>query len=139
MKTFYLWFAKSAKNKIIIFSIIFLLSFCYVFLHRPLGLIAWYHTQSDSEISQIKEVQSVIYDESKFLEIYKQHDIANRLFATQKEFYKYIDDFEIDLLTSSFLGLADSYLDAFFRKDRVYVFSYGLYITRQYSDKTPTR
>ena len=135
MKTFYLWFAKNAKNKIIVFSIIFLLSFCYVFLHRPLGLIAWYYAQSDSEISQIKEVQDIAHNESKFLEFYTQYDITNYLFATQKELYKYIDFFEIDLLASSFLGLTDSYLDAFFRKNRVYVFSYSLYIARQYSDK----
>ncbi|MGX3045808.1 hypothetical protein [Helicobacter sp. T3_23-1056] len=136
MKTFYLWFAKNAKNKIIVFSIIFLFAFCYVFLHRPLGLIAWYYIQSDSEIVQIIEVQDIVYDESKFLELYNQYDITNRLFITQKELYKYIDDFEIDLLASSFLGLSDLYLDAFFRKNRVYVFSYGFLLAKQYSDKS---
>lgn len=41
MQKFLSWYKKSTKNKIIIFSVIFIISLAYSFLHRPLGLIMW--------------------------------------------------------------------------------------------------
>lgn len=43
---------------------------------------------------------SYVSDEKEFLESYKQYDITDKLHKSQKELFRYIDDFEIDLLAS---------------------------------------
>ncbi|OBV29739.1 hypothetical protein BKN38_01245 [Helicobacter sp. CLO-3] len=78
-------------------------------------------------------------NEEKFLESYKQYNITDKFYKNQKELFRYIDDFEIDLLASSFVGLSEWYLQSFLSKSKNYIFYFGLYITYQkYYDNTYT-
>lgn len=131
MKSFLQWYHKSTRNKVILFSIIFILALGYSFLHRPLGLIMWYQFSFAEENKQIKLAISYVSDEKEFLESYKQYDIADKFHKSQKELFKYIDDFEIDLLASSFVGLSEWYLQAFLSKSKTYSEYFNLYIAYQ--------
>lgn len=131
MKSFLQWYHKSTRNKVILFSIIFILALGYSFLHRPLGLIMWYQFSFAEENKQIKLAISYVSDEKEFLESYKQYDIADKFHKSQKELFRYIDDFEIDLLASSFMGLSEWYLQSFLSKSRIYVEYFNIYIGYQ--------
>lgn len=125
------WYKKSIKNKIIVFSVIFILAFGYSFLHRPLGLIMWHHFSFAEEYKQIKTAISYVDNEKKFLETYKQYNITNKFHKSQKEIFKYIDDFEIDLLVSSFMGLSEWYLQVFLSKSKTYSGYFNIYMAYQ--------
>lgn len=131
MQRFLKWLQQSRKNKAIVFSIIFIMALLYSFLHRPLGLIAWNEFDFAGESQQIKAITSYIDNEKRFLESYTQHNIADRFYKSQKEIFRYIDDFEIDLLASSFVGLAEWYIQSFLSKSNVYVDYFNLHIVHQ--------
>lgn len=120
MQRFLQWYNKSTRNKIILFSVIFILALGYSFLHRPLGLIMWYHLNFIEEKEQVEMTRIHMDNKEKFLDLYRQYDIAHNFRKTQKEFFRYIDDFEIDLLASSFVGLSEWYLLAFVSKANIY-------------------
>lgn len=131
MQKFLQWYHKSTRNKVILFSIIFTIALGYSFLHRPLGLIMWYRFSFAEENKQIKVAINYVSDEKEFLESYKQYDIAGKLHKSQKELFKYIDDFEIDLLASSFVGLSEWYLQSFLSKSETHSEYFNLYIAYQ--------
>ena len=131
MQRFLKWYKQSRKNKVIVFSIIFIVALLYSFLHRPLGLIAWNAFDFAGESQQIKAIVPYIDNEKRFLESYTQHNIADRFHKSQKEIFRYIDDFEIDLLASSFVGLAEWYIQSFLSKSNIYVDYFNLHIVRQ--------
>lgn len=131
MQRFLQWYHKSTRNKIILFSVIFILALGYSFLHRPLGLIMWYHLNFIEEKEQVETTRIYMDNKEKFLDLYRQYDIAHNFRKTQKEFFRYIDDFEIDLLASSFVGLSEWYLQSFLSKSRIYVEYFNIYIGYQ--------
>lgn len=131
MQRFLQWYHKSTRNKVILFSVIFIFALGYSFLHRPLGLIMWYQWSFVEENKQIKLAISYVSDEKEFLESYKQYNITDKLHKSQKELFKYIDDFEIDLLASSFVGLSEWYLQSFLSKSKTYSEYFNLYIVHQ--------
>lgn len=63
-------------------------------------------------------------DEDKFLELYhnfyEKQNIDKRSKEIEKELLHYIDNLEIDLLASSFVGLSEWYLLAFVSKANIY-------------------
>lgn len=133
------WYHKSTRNKVIIFSIIFTLALSYSFLHRPLGLIMWYHLNFIEEKEQVEMTRIHMDNKEKFLDLYRQYDITHNFRKSQKELFKYIDDFEIDLLASSFMGLSEWYLQSFLSKSRIYVEYFNIYIGYQeYHENTYT-
>lgn len=139
MQRFLQWYHKSTRNKVIIFSIIFTLALGYSFLHRPLGLIMWYHLNFIEEKEQVETTRIHIDNKEKFLDLYRQYDITHNFRKSQKELFKYIDDFEIDLLASSFMGLSEWYLQSFLSKSRIYVEYFNIYIGYQeYHENTYT-
>ncbi len=70
MQRFLQWYNKSTRNKIILFSVIFILALGYSFLHRPLGLIMWYQWSYPKEFEQMEaNLRQVSSDEDKFLEL----------------------------------------------------------------------
>ena len=93
MQKFLQWYNKSTRNKIILFSVIFILALGYSFLHRPLGLIMWYHLNFIEEKEQVETTRIYMDNKEKFLEYYKQYDITNKLSKRQKKFFRYIDNF----------------------------------------------
>ncbi len=139
MKKFLQWYHKNIRNKVIIFSIIFTLALGYSFLHRPLGLIMWYHLNFIGEKEQVETTRIHMNNKEKFLDLYRQYDIAHNFRKEQKELFRYIDDFEIDLLASSFMGLSEWYLQSFLSKSRIYVEYFNIYIGYQeYHENTYT-
>lgn len=119
------WYHKSTRNKIILFSIIFILALGYSFLHRPLGLIMWYQWSYEKEFEQMEtNLYEVWNNEEEFFELYhnfyeKEHiDEKNKKIG--KELLHYIDKLEIDLLATTFFGLEDLYLLAFVSKVMIY-------------------
>ncbi len=119
------WYNKSTRNKIIIFSIIFILALGYSFLHRPLGLIMWYQWSYEKEFEQMEtNLRQVSSDEEKFLELYhnfyEKENIDEKNKKIGKELLHYIDKLEIDLLATTFFGLEDLYLLAFVSKVMIY-------------------
>ena len=125
MQKFLQWYNKSTRNKIILFSVIFILALGYSFLHRPLGLIMWYQWSYSKEFEQMEaNLYQVNSDEDKFLELYhnfyEKQNIDKRSKEIEKELLHYIDNLEIDLLASSFVGLSEWYLLAFVSKANIY-------------------
>ena len=131
MQKFLQWYHKSTRNKVILFSIIFTIALGYSFLHRPLGLIMWYHLNFIEEKEQVEMTRIHMDNKEKFLDLYRQYDITHNFRKSQKELFKYIDDFEIDLLASSFMGLSEWYLQSFLSKSRIYVEYFNIYIGYQ--------
>ncbi|TLD89547.1 hypothetical protein LS66_004355 [Helicobacter sp. MIT 03-1614] len=125
MQRFLQWYNKSTRNKIILFSVIFILALGYSFLHRPLGLIMWYQWSYPKEFEQMEaNLRQVSSDEDKFLELYhnfyEKQNIDKRSKEIEKELLDYIDKLEIDLLATTFFGLEDLYLLAFVSKVMIY-------------------
>ena len=125
-KSFFEWFKKNTKNKIIAFSVIFIFALGYSFLHRPLGLIMWYQWSYLKEYEQMEtKLYQVQSNKKEFLKLYhnfyEKENIDKKSKKIEQELLKYIDDFEIDLLTSSFIGLSDLYLESFVAKLNIYV------------------
>lgn len=125
-KKFFEWFRKNTKNKIIVFSIVFIFALGYSFLHRPLGLIMWYQWSYLKEYEQMEtKLYQVKFNEKEFLKLYhnfyEKENIDKKSKKIEQELLKYIDDFEIDLLASSFIGLSDLYLESFVAKLNIYV------------------
>lgn len=91
----------------------------------------WYHLNFIEEKEQVETTRIYMDNKEKFLDLYRQYDIAHNFRKTQKEFFRYIDDFEIDLLASSFVGLSEWYLQSFLSKSRIYVEYFNIYIGYQ--------
>ncbi len=130
MKTFYLWFAKSAKNKIIIFSIVFLLSFCYVFLHRPLGLVIFSIDKDrySRNAYKLDEIRKNISNKDMFLRLANEYNLADKEKFHKKELLSYIDNFNTDLFIVNVLGLNEWHYQGLLMKARIYANEKGMYV-----------
>lgn len=120
------WYHKSTRNKIILFSIIFILALGYSFLHRPLGLIMWYQWSYPKEFKQMEtDLYEVWKNEEEFFELYhnfyEKEKIDEKNKKIGKELLDYIDKLEIDLLATTFFGLEDLYLVALVSQVQIYV------------------
>ena len=143
MKNFLQWHKQSTKNKIIIFSVVFILALCYSFLHRPLGLIMWDRLYYQKEFKLIRaDLNEVFDDREKFFKLYhnfyEKENIDEKSKETKKELLHYIDNLEIDLLITTFFGLDELYLQAFTRKIDIYAgileWSYIYFISNYFKD-----
>ena len=126
MQRFLQWYHKSTRNKVILFSIIFILALGYSFLHRPLGLIMWYQWSYPKEFKQMEtDLYEVWKNEEEFFELYhnfyEKEKIDEKNKKIGKELLDYIDNLEIDLLATTFFGLEDLYLLAFVSQVQIYV------------------
>lgn len=126
------WYRQSTRNKIIVFSVIFIFALGYSFLHRPLGLIVWDRFQRQGvEISlnaiifAAKNI-SINDNEEKFLNLYSHHNISQEKALFSKDILYDIDNLEIDLLTTTFFGLDELYLQSFLHKAKIYMLDYML-------------
>lgn len=125
MQRFLKWYKQSRKNKVIVFSIIFIVALLYSFLHRPLGLIVWYQWSYSKEYKQMEaDLYKVQSNEKEFFELYhnfyEKENIAEKSKKIEKELLKYIDWLEIDLLASSFVGLSELYMKSLASKIGIY-------------------
>lgn len=132
MKKFLSWYKQSTKHKIIFFSIIFIISLAYSFLHRPLGLIMWDWSQRKATEQALNAIIlaatniSIDDNEKRFLKLYADNNISQEKDLIAKDVLHYIDNLEIDLLASSIVGLDELYLQAFLQKAKVYTLEYVL-------------
>lgn len=132
MQRFLKWYKQSRKNKVIVFSIIFIVALLYSFLHRPLGLIAWnafqYKTTKASLNAIIYAANNISVDdnEERFLNLYSHHNIPQEKALISQDIWRYIDELEIDFLTATFLGLEELYLQSFLNKAKIYMLDYML-------------
>ena len=86
----------------------------------------WYQWSYPKEFEQMETNFYQVYDnEDEFLRLYhnfyEKQNINEKSKKTEQELLKYIDDLEIDLLASSFVGLSRLYLIAFVGKVDIYV------------------
>ena len=130
MKTFYLWFAKNAKNKIIVFGIIFLLSFCYVFLHRPLAIVIFSIDKNSYSRNAYKldEIRKNITNKDMFLSLADEYNLADKETFHKKELLNYIDNFNTDLFLVNALGLNEWFYQGLLMKARIYANEKGMYV-----------
>lgn len=130
MKTFYLWFAKSTKNKIIAFGIIFLLSFCYVFLHRPLGLVIFSIDQQSYSHNayNLDEIRNNISNKDMFLSLVNEYNLSDKEKFHKKELLNYIDNLNTDLFIVNAFGLNEWYYQGLLMKARIYANEKGMYV-----------
>lgn len=132
MQRFLKWYKQSRKNKVIVFSIIFIVALLYSFLHRPLGLIAWdafQHKTTKASLNAIIYAAnniSVDDNEERFLNLYSHHNIPQEKVLISQDIWRYIDELEIDFLATTFLGLEELYLQSFLNKARIYMLDYML-------------
>ena len=131
MKTFYLWFAKNAKNKIIVFSIIFLFAFCYVFLHRLLELVV-FSIDKDSysrNAYKLDEIRKNITNKDMFLRLIDDYHLAEKEKNHKKELLNYMNNFNTDLFIVNLLGLNEWYYQGLLMKARIYANEKVMYIS----------
>ncbi len=141
MKIFYLWFSKNVKNKIIIFGIIFLLLFCYVFLHRPLALVIFSIDKNSYSRNAYKldEIRKNITNKDMFLSLADEYNLANKEAFHKKELLNYIDNFNADLFIVNFLGLNEWYYQGLLMKTRIYANEKGMYVAYNAHKKIITK
>ncbi|WP_334085301.1 hypothetical protein [Helicobacter typhlonius] len=86
MQRFLQWYHKSTRNKIILFSVIFILALGYLFLHRPLGLIMWYHLNFIEEKEQVVSYEKC----GSFKHHYTKYAITANVYIINQDTFKHL-------------------------------------------------
>ncbi|RDU58822.1 hypothetical protein [Helicobacter sp. MIT 14-3879] len=141
MKRFINWYNKSLRNKVILFSIIFIFALMYSFLHRPLGLAIFcidsYYGNSYNELQTLDKLNKNMMYKDIFLQLSDGYNLAYKVKKHKKEFLEYINHFTTDLFLVNLLGLEDWYYQPLLIKAKMYVLEEGFYTAYKEHKKIP--
>ena len=141
MQRFLKWYKQSRKNKVIVFSIIFIVALLYSFLHRPLGLmIFWISTHygdSYNEMQRLDKIHSNIINKDIFIQLSDEYNLSTKVAKHRKEFLNYTDKFTTDILVANSLGLEEWYYQPLLIKAKIYALEEGYYALYKAHKGTP--